>query len=39
MDCDRCGVNIDTDMWMLEVFMLCGVCYPKAKKELRGKKI
>jgi len=34
MNCDRCGKNIDTDMWMLETFMLCGDCYEKAKKEL-----
>lgn len=38
MNCDRCGKNIDTDMWMPGVFMLCGACYPKAKLELKGNK-
>ena len=38
MNCDRCGENIDVDMWMLEMFMLCSGCYKKAKLELKGEK-
>ena len=34
MYCDRCGRNIDTDMWMLETFMFCSDCYIKGKIEL-----
>jgi len=34
MNCDRCGKNIDVDMWESKTFMLCSDCYKKAKKEL-----
>ena len=34
MNCDRCGRKVNIPQWMIETFLVCEYCYPRAKQEL-----